>query len=30
MQFKKNVEGRYGKQIARLKAQGVTLIYAVL
>ena len=30
MQFRKNVEGGYGKQIARLKAQGVTLSHAVL
>lgn len=30
MQFRKNAEGRYGKQIARLKAEGVTLSYAML
>ena len=29
MQFRKNVEGRYGKQNAREKAQGITLLYAV-
>lgn len=29
MQVRKNVEGRYGKQNAREKAQGITLLYAV-